>query len=245
MAVAVDSEMPSNQSSHGAAGATSLTFAFTNTAGTAIVVKAHTTHSSAGKSITSVTYNGVGLTKIVEKASASEASPRNYVGLWMLSSGVATGSNNVVITASGVCDGIFGDAITVTGESGSTGVTNTNFEDSGTTSHSLTLTGTTSGSLALFAAACGSSISTRSQTLSGARNFSNTYPGDNGTMDRAAGGGNITDSWTSSASDLWTSAGMEILATGSGPGAGADNLSSGMTESSANLIRVTVPEETP
>lgn len=31
----------------------------------------------------------------------------------------------------------------------------------------------------------------------------------------------------------------------SGPGAGADSLASGMTESSANLIRVTVPEETP
>lgn len=221
MAVTVNSEMPSNQSAHAAAGATDLTFAFTNTSGTTIAVKAQTTHSSAGKSITSVTYNGVALTKVVEKASASVASPQNYVGIWVLSSGVATGSNNVVITASGVCDGIFGDAITVTGESGSTGVTNTNFEDSATSSHSLTLTGTSSGSLALFAAGCGSSISTRSQTLSGARNFSNSYPGDNGTFDRAAGGGNITDSWTSSASDLWTSAGLELLAAGASATRGA------------------------
>lgn len=57
--------------------------------------------------------------------------------------------------------------------------------------------------------------------------------------------GGTADCHHTGAATRWTIATAAFKATAAGPGAGADSLASGMTESSANLIRVTVPEETP
>lgn len=220
MAVVINSEMPANALVSSGASV-SLTFSFTNTSGTFLAVHAQPNTTTGVGSISSVTYAGSACTPRVSATWDTNATPNCRISWYTLAS-PATGANNVVITNSLTMMDIIGGAISTTGESGSIGVTNTGFNDSGSTSHSLSLAGTTAGSLCLFSAGCGSSISTRSLTLSAALNASNATGGDNGTLDRSAGtGGTVTDNWTAAVSDLWGSAALEILPSGGGGGGGA------------------------
>lgn len=224
MAVAVNSEMPSNVMSNGTA-ASSLTYSFTNTAGTFLAICVQSTSGVGISAISSVTYGGVTCTLQTTGQWDTNATPNNRLAWYTLAS-PATGANNVVVTmVAGTSDDIISGAISVTGDNGTVGVKNTGFNDSGSSSHSLSLAGTTSGSLCLLAAGCGAGISTRSLTLSAAKNVSTSTSGDNSTMDRTAGtGGTVTDNWTSAASDLWGSAGIEILPSGGGGGVTQRNL---------------------
>lgn len=63
----------------------------------------------------------------------------------------------------------------------------------------------------------------------------------------AAGSASNTHQWTVSPSGQWGVIGINIVAVGQaggGPGSGSDSSAVQLSESSANLIRVTVPEET-
>lgn len=70
------------------------TFAYTNS-GNFIVVKP----ACNGGYATSVTYNGVALTKVA----GSDANPDYFVNFWYTTGTPATGSNNIVVTGSGSC----------------------------------------------------------------------------------------------------------------------------------------------
>lgn len=96
MAIAIDS------TGGGAVdGSTTLTFAFTNTAGTFLTVGA-----SASQTISGITYNGVAMTQAV-------ASADNKTKIFYLAS-PATGSNNVVVTASTTAN-ILASVVSMTG----------------------------------------------------------------------------------------------------------------------------------
>lgn len=103
MAIAFD-----NATSGTAGNNTSLTFSHTNTAGNLLVVQAGV---PVADTITSVTYNGVSLTKI---NSAQSPSPDGrFTSLWYLLA-PATGANNIVISSS-ASDFLFACAATYTG----------------------------------------------------------------------------------------------------------------------------------
>ncbi len=108
MAIAFDSSTTSTNS-----GSATLTFGFNNVAGNALIV-AFTANKLVIPAITGVTYNGVALTASVNSPQNPPADVTVKVYYYYLLN-PATGTNNVVITFTGTCDGISANALSYSG----------------------------------------------------------------------------------------------------------------------------------
>lgn len=224
MAVTVDSQMASSVAAN-VIGATSLTYSFTNTAGTYLVVVGELNGTTGVSSPTeTVTYNGVSATKYAasEIGWATHGGIEACKGACFTLQSPATGANNVVVTAS-VSYNIISGAISVTGAATVNAESNgtTNFNDgSSTASPALTLTSVKADSLCLAWYGCGSAIQTPTlnagQVQSAFKDVDTNNGGNNFTMTRFTGSGTLTPTCTSSFADRWGDGAMEILAPASG-----------------------------
>lgn len=211
MALAVDSEMASQV---GASGTTSttLTYSFTNTAGTYLIVGAATCADAANPTVSGITYGGTAMTKIDNQVYGSSVD----VALFKLAS-PATGANNVVVTVTTTA-AIMSGATSFTGEHATTPV-GTAAKASGTsTTPSVDVTSTTSGNIVVDVAASGSAFSATGagQTLGWVININNLASGNNGQGSREPGnGGTVTMSETCG-SDSWGIVAVEVKAAGGG-----------------------------
>ncbi len=101
-------------------GALTLTFSHTVTSSGSdrvLIVGAASRDDGNNDTITGVTYDGAGMTKITDRAGDANG----YISLWFLAN-PSTGANNVVITGSGTAGGKFlvGGAVSFTGVDQST-----------------------------------------------------------------------------------------------------------------------------
>lgn len=217
MSVAVDSEMPSNVGQarfHDA----NLTYAFTNTAGTKLIVAASVADGAGGQTVSAVTYAGVSMTKYNEKLSNGVA--KAHCTLWYLDS-PATGSNNVVVTISGTVTGngeVISGAVSLTGAATGSLIHDTSKSTSGVSTDNMDVVSTTVGNLVLMMATAGGDFTgTQTQTLSWLLNVDGNTAGDNAQLRRAAGsGGTVNFQVSLSGADTITMLAAEVPASGSG-----------------------------
>jgi hypothetical protein len=164
-----------------------LTYSFTNTAGTYLLVGVEVTSTGAGSSVTSVTYAGTALTRVAQQTWSTAF---NTVEFWELQS-PATGANNVVVTAVTNTD-IFSYAVSFTGVDKKKAVRQTagSAPASGTTV-SVTLPNVLTGSYVISMAGTGGGggpgFTGWNSTLLGVLNQSNTTAGDNAAVQFAIG----------------------------------------------------------
>ena len=220
MAVTVDSEMASNVAAN-VAGATSLTYSFTNTAGTYLVVAAEINGIPQTVSLSSVTYNAVTVNKYAATEvgwDPADVNSRCRMAVYTLQS-PATGANNVVVTGS-VSDNLLSAAISLTGAKASAAEANgtSNFASTAvTTSPTITLSSVAASSLCLVSYAHGGAIQaglsfSPAQTQSAFKDVDTSSAGNNLTMTRFTGSGTLTPTATCTAADQWGVSAMEILA---------------------------------
>ena len=223
--VTIDSEMPSNALAH-AAHASSLTYSFTNTAGTMLIVAASANASNTQDTnplttpaITGVTYNGVAMTKIGTLDRNSVATPQCEETFWYLAN-PANGANNVVVTASAAYWGLISGALSVTNATIPGNVVS-KANDANATTESVAVNGTLASSMIVAYMATGTGYTSTSQTLSASLNFSSHTGGDNAALTRTPGtGGTVTMSDVTS-SDVGGMLAMEIFSSSAyvpGPG---------------------------
>lgn len=177
-----------------------LTFAFTNVAGTYLLVACATgrrgsLNGAAPPHFSSVTYAGTGMTLIAEITTDGD---RDGIAIYGLLS-PATGINNVVVTLSGggswdANSTIIAGALSVTGNDTSTPLvssqTATAKDETGATSDSLATPGATaSGNLVVWAEACGAAISSVNKTETWRKNQNTSSTAGNASMQYAAGTG--------------------------------------------------------
>jgi len=220
MALAIDSQMAASTGASSTASST-LTFSFTNTAGTVLYVGI-SWGSGAALTMSTVTYNAVGMTSRV--VVGYDGATHNFAGaaIYELKT-PATGANNVVITMSGATGGataIMGGAISFTGNDTTTptvvGSGKTNFLESATTPATVGTGTTTTGNIVLAQMATGSGYVSTSQTLSWSKNVNTNSAGGNGAMTQTAGtGGTITMS-DAVTSDSFGMVCLEVAAAGGG-----------------------------
>lgn len=216
--LAVDSEMPAQSGANSADGATTLTYSFTNTAGTLLLVGVVVGSGSTIPTIT-VTYGGVSMTSVV-----SESFDNNTLGkaqLFRLLS-PATGANNVVVTVTNNngSGAIISGAISFTGNDTTTPVAQTAVANDGgatSTTSSVMINGTTSGNIVVDLSGNGTSMGTSGKTLSWKKNVDANQL-NNAASSRAAAGGNVTMSYTGNGNDFWVSVAAEVKAAGGGGG---------------------------
>jgi hypothetical protein len=164
-----------------------LTYSFTNTAGTYLLVGVEVTSTGAGSSVTSVTYAGTALTRVAQQTWSTAF---NTVEFWELQS-PATGANNVVVTAVTNTD-IFSYAVSFTGVDPKKAVRQSagSAPASGTTI-SVTLPNVLTGSYVFSMAGTGGGggpgFTGWNSTLLGVKNQSNTTAGDNAAVQFAIG----------------------------------------------------------
>lgn len=210
MALAIDSEMAA------AAGASttgsSLTYSFTNTAGTFMVIGATVCAESANPTVSTVTYAAASVTK------ADNQVYNSSVDVWLGSKVTpATGANNVVVTPSGGSPVITSGVITFTGQHATPLGTPAKATGSSTTP-SVNVPSTTSGNIVVAVSAAGSAFSATGslQTLSWRANVNGSASGNNGEFSREPGnGGTVTMSETCG-SDVWGIVAVEVIAAAGG-----------------------------
>lgn len=224
MAVAVDSEMPTNTGDGaGTAGGSPLTpnprtFSFTNTAGTLLVAIIGNGVGSASTVTlaSSVTYGGSALTKLVEKSTGAGTGGKLAI-YYLLAplTGANTFSyawtNNLAPTNN---EEAWAGLTSFTGHDlVSPFPQNTSANGTGTTA-SAALAGVTAGSVTICGAGAGSSMSAQSQTLTWLANVDGGTSMGNGRASRSASSGSVTHNFTISASDSWAAVIAEIAAPG-------------------------------
>ena len=220
MAVTVDSQMASSVAAN-VNFATSLTYSFTNTAGTYLVVGAECNAQSANPAatITGVTYAGATVTKYAATEASWDTGARS-VGAFYTKQAPATGANNVVVSLS-VSDNIISGAISVTGAAASAAEANgtANTSGSSTVSPTLTLTNVQASSLCLAWYGHGAAIQTPTlnagQVQSAFVDVNANTAGNNYTLTRFTGSGTLSPTCTVSVADQWGCGAMEILAVAS------------------------------
>jgi hypothetical protein len=202
MALAIDSQMPSatGQFTEGGTGGTPpgpLTFSFTNTAGTYMLVSVawgKRGSLTGSYTIASVTYGGQSMS---QEIAVQTDSNHDGVAFYSLLS-PPTGANDIVVTATtaGQFDAnstIIAGAITFTGQHATPLVaaqTASAAQEAETTSTSLaTPNATTTGNYAVWAHACGAGITSVNQTESYRRNVNTNSTAGNASMQYAAGTG--------------------------------------------------------
>lgn len=226
MALAIDSQMPT------ATGAsitnnTVLTYSFTNTAGTFLLVGLGWGNSAvASLVISSVTYNGVGMTVSVSVGYDGAAHNQSGTAIASLLN-PATGANNVVVTLTGSISSltaIHSGAMSFTGNDTSTPVVassgKTNFRESAGTTATVTSGTTTSGNIAVAQMAAGSGYSATSQTLSWSKNVNTNSAGGNGAMTYANGTGGAIAFSNTIGSDFMGMVCLEVAAASGGASRG-------------------------
>lgn len=221
MALAIDS-IEASGLAHSSAGATTLTYAFTNTAGTVLYVRAVATSSGGVVSITGVTYNGIALTPIASTAlSFDGGQTKIQIFRILAAAGTITGTHNVVITgtlAGSGANNVLGSAISFTGNDPTTPDLNGATGTAGTGSHAtVAVTGTTAGNIILDGIATGSGVTSSDKTIDAKLNVNTNTAGNNTAGSTAAAGGSITMGYTVT-SDQWGIVGLEIAAAAGGGG---------------------------
>lgn len=222
MALAIDTEMPSN-AGQGTLNADSQTYAFNNAAGTLLVVGVGWGCSGAHTfTISGVTYDGAAMTQFVtigyDGAGHDAAGVAFYYKL-----NPSTGSKNVVVTMNANAftpRSIESGAISFTGNDTTTpivaGSGKTNFRESNGTTATVTSATTTSGNIALAMMATGSGYGSTSQTLSWSANFNTGSAGGCAAMTRTGGTGS-TISWSDTVtSDFMGICCLEVAAASGG-----------------------------
>lgn len=224
MAVTVDSEMVSNVAAS-ATAVSSLTYSFSNTAGTYLAVAVLATNPNGGGAFTlsSVTYNSVAMTQYAATKEDWDvhAGPGHSLQAFYTLQSPATGSKSVVFTASATVHALISAAISVTGQATSAAEANgqINFSDSATTtSPAVSLTTVQSSSLCLGWYSHGSGIQTPTldvgQVQSAFKDVDTSTAGSNSSLTRFTGSGTISPTEAVSVSDAWGVSAMEILASG-------------------------------
>lgn len=226
MALAIDSQMAASAGAGGATGIPgTLTFAFTNTAGTFLLVGVSCGNSASGFTpIVSVTYNGVTMTQ--EVSIQYDGGNKSQAAIYSLLN-PATGANNVVITltgASGSATSIEGGAMSFTGNNITTPVVagsgKTNFRDANGTTATVTSGTTTAGNIAVAQMATGNSYVSTSQTLSWSKNQATTSAGGNGAMTYASGTGGTIGFSDTTGNDWMGMCCLEVAAAAGGASRG-------------------------
>lgn len=217
MALAFDAVGPTGGAGQAASNPANLTWAHTvSGTQTALLVGVvvGTTASDATKTISSVTYNGVGMTQLALRHAADLAV--GYVALYGLA-GATTGANNVIVTfASAPLVGVAG-SVSLNGADQSTpfGTPVTAAATSATAT--LAVASNTSGNQIFYVVGCGSNTGinpTSPATKRVQNNFSNsTGCGTLGIATIPATGSSVTCAWTVT-SDSWADLAVEIKAAG-------------------------------
>jgi len=205
----IDSEMPSATDAGRTDGGSPLTFSFTNTAGTLLVVMAQQTGADPGE-ITAVSYGGDALTEFVHQHYV--AAP-NYVSIWYRLN-PKTGSNTVSVTCPYSPGTIRANAISFTGQHATTPLINGAVSDAVYDSFvEITLTGTVAGNIVLMAAQGASSYNATDGTLS-SRGGDGTLAGNATQLAWYTAGGSVTCHETMVGSDYRDAVACEIQAGG-------------------------------
>lgn len=230
MALAVDTEMPTNTADGAVSGANpgTRTFAFNNSAGTLIVAGVIAANASSGFApVASVTYDGGALTKFIDVSYDGAGHNLVNVGIWYRLT-PSTGSKNVVVTTTGNDSGsgtaaIITACITFTGNDTTTpivaGSGKTNFRESSATTATVNSGTTTSGNIALAMMATGNSYVSTTQTLSASKNLNTNSAGGNGALTRANGTGGVINFSDTVGSDFMGMVCLEVAAASGGGGA--------------------------
>lgn len=209
----------SQESSNNAHNSTTspLTWSFTNTAGTKLVVCASVNNSSGSPTIGAVSYNGVAMTAI-PGATFTDATNFVVIKCFYLDS-PATGSNTVSVAGSGMIDIIAG-AISFTGAASGTsgfGTPATANSTTSTTPATVAVNSTINGDIVLGAATAGNSFSsfTSPTTKSASLGVSGVDAGNNFALtQQSTSGGSATISDTLSSANPWDIIGFEVIAAG-------------------------------
>lgn len=212
MALAIDSEMPSNVGGgFNPNTATTVTQAFTNTAGTYLLVGVSwgAPGGTGALDVSGATYAGSAMT-LVEKITYDTNGGTVHAGaaLFGLLS-PSTGNNNIIVTMTAATNSALTavevGAISFTGNHATTPIVassaNAAFRDSaGTTASVATGVATTSGNIVVAQMATGSGYVSTSQTLSWSKNVNTNSAGGNAAMTRTSSTGStvtMTDTVTS------------------------------------------------
>lgn len=231
MAVAFDAVGPS---SAGTSSSSSTTLSWSHTctgSNLCLLVGVALGNNADGGSTMSATYNSVSMTSL--GTVHTNNSFGGFIQLWYLK-GPATGANTVAITESGGSTPLtlVGGSISLTGvdQTSPVGTPVTAAGSSGTAS--VAVTGTTSGNMIVDAVACGSAISTSTQTNRWKDNAATTSGAGNAAQSTAAAGGSVTMSYTVT-SDWWGIIAVEVKAA-----AGSGGLSSLLNPPPPNRARL-------
>lgn len=217
MALAINTEMASNDAAVKVGASGSLTYSFNNVAGTYIAVGASVCEAGASRTITGVTYAGDALTKFDNQAIATDAD------VWLGGRATTfTGANNVVATPSAGSNSMISGAISFTGQHATVPAGTPHKATATSSTPTVDQTSTTVGNIVIAYMAGGTGWTTCSGTLSCRHNIDDTHAADNGQMNRAAGnGGTVTMSGSmGGASDSWAIVCNEIIAAASGASGG-------------------------
>lgn len=214
MALAIDSQMPSNAGDGAANAGSPDTYAFTNTAGTLLYVWVGIAVSSGTAPTPTATYGGVSMTPVTSKTTGAAT---NLLTLFRLKS-PATGSNNVVITYTGTAREIWGGAISFSGNDTTTTEAQTNTANGNSSTPSVALTSVASGNITICCAGAGTSMSAQTQSLDWAKNVDDGSSMGNGRASTSTSTGSVTHSFTIAGTDSWAAIIAEIAAAGGGGG---------------------------
>jgi hypothetical protein len=220
-ALAIDSQESANT---GHAGASPLTWSFTNTAGTLLIVGVCLNNTAAGTpAVSAVTYNGVAMSAISGTTNTGvSGSSTTVCTLYQLLS-PATGAHTVSVTWAGNCGGCYADAIagaiSFTGNNSTTPTGNpgTASDTSGASSAAtVSLTGTASGDYVVSLVATGSAVGggSGSTTTSWKLNVTTNDAGDNAALGQQTTAGGTVSAGFSVTPDLWFMSAIEVFAGG-------------------------------
>lgn len=222
MALAIDTEMPSNAGQSSTASS-SLTYSFNNAAGTLLVIGV-SWGSAAAFAMSGVTYNTVAMTQVTGAVVGYDGAGHNFSGaaLYFLLT-PATSAHNVVVSMTGTPGGstaILSGGISFTGHDLVTPIVassgKSNFQESGTTSATVGSATTTSGNIVLAQMATGSGYSSTTQSRSWSLNVNGLSAGGNGALTRAAGTGSTITMTDTITSDFFGMVCCEIAAASGG-----------------------------
>lgn len=199
--LAIDSELPETGNGTRATGAASLSFNFTNAAGTLLLVGACTSHAVPGGPVTSgVTYDSAALTK---DGALVFTSNRNEVSLWKKDS-PATGTKQVVITGSTTIDCITGLAMSLSGVDATSTKNSTSASGSSSTPSLTPSSAPDANNEVVGICGSGSDATATGEHLSSRTTIDVSFSAGNLQMTRYTGSGsNRAMSETLAASDSW------------------------------------------
>lgn len=213
-ALAVDSEMPTS-AGQGSATVNTLSFSFTNTAGTLLVCGVMAGGiSGTVPTINNPTYNSVSMGTPDITKSAHQGNLGGLMAIYHLLT-PATGANTFAVTTTGTVPELLAGCISFTGNDTSTPIKQTGSANEGGvsgTALALTLAGVVSGNIPVAFCGGASTLTAENQTLSWLKNVDVGSSLGNGAMTRSASSGSVAFTCTQSPGDWWAFTGVEIAA---------------------------------